>query len=210
MPSRWRAAVGVGDDPAPVVAVAQAWRSTECRATAPPPEDPLAAALAGALSGDEEAFRVLYRSTQPILLRYLYVLVGSDAADVASEAWLQICRDLQRFSGDIHGFRAWSMTVARNRAMDHVRRMRRRPETVHDEHYLTSLAASVDTATEVIEGNATAEVLRLVRSLPRIRPRRCCCGRLSGSTSRPRRRFSGSVPAPFVLPLIVGSGVWPK
>jgi len=127
----------------------------------------LAEALAGALAGDEEGFRVLYRSMQPILLRYLSVLVGSDAADVASESWLQICRDLQRFSGDIQGFRAWSMTVARHRAMDHVRRMRRRPQTVDDEHYLTSLAASADTAAEVTEGIATAEVLRLVASLPR-------------------------------------------
>ncbi|HUA29074.1 MAG TPA: hypothetical protein VMC03_09315, partial [Streptosporangiaceae bacterium] len=44
--------------------------------------------------GDGEAFRVLYRDTQPRLLRYLRALVGDDAEDVASETWLQISRDL--------------------------------------------------------------------------------------------------------------------
>ena len=43
-------------------------------------------------SRDEDAFRVLYRTVQPGLLRYLRVLVGDDAEDVASEAWLQIAR----------------------------------------------------------------------------------------------------------------------
>ncbi|HTW03692.1 MAG TPA: hypothetical protein VMF87_25560, partial [Streptosporangiaceae bacterium] len=54
------------------------------------------AALTGVLEraqrGDGEAFRELYRDTQPRLLRYLRALVGDDAEDVASETWLQISR----------------------------------------------------------------------------------------------------------------------
>src|SRR5687768_7618159 len=82
----------------------------------------LAAALPEAQHGDEDAFRVLYRSVQPALLRYLRVLVGEDAEDVASEAWLQIARDLASFRGDVDGFRGWATTIARHRAMDHLRR----------------------------------------------------------------------------------------
>ncbi len=62
------------------------------------PEDPDAVVRA-AQNGDEDAFRQLYRLQQPALLRYLRVLVGEDAEDVASEAWLQIARDLRGFSG---------------------------------------------------------------------------------------------------------------
>src|SRR5579885_3861705 len=55
--------------------------------------DPSTALRAAREDGDEGAFRVLYRAVQPGLLRYLRALVGEDAEDVASEAWLQIARD---------------------------------------------------------------------------------------------------------------------
>ncbi|HEX3592520.1 MAG TPA: hypothetical protein VHV74_23100, partial [Pseudonocardiaceae bacterium] len=57
-----------------------------------PADNDVSAAIALAQRGDERAFRVLYRAVQPRLLRYLRVLVGQDAEDVASEAWLQIAR----------------------------------------------------------------------------------------------------------------------
>jgi len=128
--------------------------------------DPLGAALAAALSGDEEAFRVLYRGIQPGLVRYLRALVGADADDVASETWLQVCRDLPRFSGDLPGFRGWCATVARNRAMDHLRRVRRRPETVSDDTYLAEVADSGDTAMLATDAIATRHALALIASLP--------------------------------------------
>src|SRR5689334_23602227 len=82
---------------------------------------------AAARLGDEDAFRALYRDVQPKLLRYLRVLVGPDAEDVASDAWLQIARDLGTFRGNLDGFRGWATTIARNRAMDHLRHQQRRP-----------------------------------------------------------------------------------
>ena len=96
---------------------------------ADPTGDPhdLGVALAAAKAGDELAFRLIYRAQQPALLRYLSVLVGADAEDVASEAWLKIARDLRAFQGDWDGFRGWAATVARHRAMDHRRRVQRRP-----------------------------------------------------------------------------------
>ena len=68
--------------------------------------------MARAQRGDAEAFRALYRDTQPRLLRYLRALAGEDAEDVASEAWLQIARDLPGFAGDVDQFRGWAAAVA--------------------------------------------------------------------------------------------------
>ncbi|MGH3647334.1 MAG: RNA polymerase sigma factor [Micromonosporaceae bacterium] len=124
-------------------------------------------AVAAAQAGSEESFRALYRAVQPALLRYLRTLVGQDAEDVASEAWLQIARDIRTFRGDFDDFRAWTATVARNRAMDHVRKVRRRPAdpVPHDE--LLELAATDDTATRAIDSDDTRTALRLIARLPR-------------------------------------------
>ena len=79
----------------------------------------LTAALDAAQRGDEAGFVALYRDVQPRLLRYATVLVGRDnAEDVTAEAWLQICRDLHRFTGDIDRFRGWAATIVHHRAMD--------------------------------------------------------------------------------------------
>src|SRR5262245_41452410 len=87
--------------------------------------DDLAELVREAAGGDEVAFRLLYRAVQPGLLRYLRGLVGEDAEDVASEAWLQIARDIRGFRGDGDGFRGWAATVGRHRALDHLRHRRR-------------------------------------------------------------------------------------
>jgi RNA polymerase sigma-70 factor, ECF subfamily len=128
----------------------------------------LDSAIGQAQAGDEAAFRVLYRDTQPRVLRYLQAIVGADAEDVASETWLQVARDLPGFRGDGDGFRGWVATVARHRATDHLRRARRRPQpaavTVAD---LETWAASDDTAGQALELMATAEALALISQLPR-------------------------------------------
>ena len=96
------------------------------------PSDPLDAAVERMLDGDEDAFREVYRTVQPPLLRYLTVLVGADAEDVASDTWAQAFWDLSRFEGDADGFRGWVTTIGRNRALDHVRRSKRQPLVVDD------------------------------------------------------------------------------
>ncbi|MFB7620295.1 RNA polymerase sigma factor [Kitasatospora sp. NPDC056181] len=144
--------------------------------SAPPPEAApadLSAAVRAAQDGDEEAFRLLFRSVQPGLLRYLRVLVGGrpedaqDAEDIASEAWLQIARDLRTFSGDGDGFRGWAATIARNRALDHLRARRRRPVADLPFEYLSELAAGDDTAGAALASVGTADALALISRLPR-------------------------------------------
>jgi RNA polymerase sigma-70 factor, ECF subfamily len=127
----------------------------------------LAAALAEAQAGNPDAFRVLYRDTQPRLLRYLYALVGDDAEDIASETWLHIARDLHTFHGDPDGFRGWAATIARHRALDHLRRHTRRPPPLPvPDTDLATLAALDDTATTALDAVATTAAIRLIATLP--------------------------------------------
>nr|WP_202035154.1 RNA polymerase sigma factor [Streptomyces mexicanus] len=127
----------------------------------------LTAAVLAAQDGDETAFRTVYRSVHPRLLGYIRTLVGDpDAEDVASEAWLQIARDLRRFSGDADRFRGWAARIARNRALDHIRMRGRRPAIGGDETELTGRPAESDTASEAIESLATGTTLSLIARLP--------------------------------------------
>jgi RNA polymerase sigma-70 factor, ECF subfamily len=124
-------------------------------------------ALRRAQAGDEAAFRVIYREVQPGLLRYLRVLVGDDAEDVASEAWLQIVRDLNSFTGDVDGFRGWAATIARNRALDHLRRQKRRPVADADTEHLAAMPSGQDTADSALEIISTEQAVALIATLPR-------------------------------------------
>ncbi|WP_338058197.1 RNA polymerase sigma factor [Streptomyces avicenniae] len=121
-----------------------------------------------AQSGDEAAFRAVYRAVHPRLLGYVRTIVAEpDAEDVTAEAWLQIARDLGRFSGDADRFRGWTARIARNRALDHLRARGRRPqETCADEDDLADLPSSADTAEEAIAALDTSRVLQLVAELP--------------------------------------------
>ncbi|WP_370128147.1 RNA polymerase sigma factor [Streptacidiphilus sp. EB103A] len=117
--------------------------------------------------GDEAAFRALFRAVQPGLLRYLAVLVGEDAEDVASEAWLQITRDLGSFSGDFDGFRGWAATIGRNRAMDLLRSRRRRPRGSLPVETLLDRPSAEDTERTALATVGTAEALALIAGLSR-------------------------------------------
>lgn len=127
----------------------------------------LTAAVLAAQDGNETAFRTVYRAVHPRLLGYVRTLVGDpDAEDVASEAWLQIARDLDRFSGDADRFRGWAARIARNRALDHIRMRGRRPAIGGDETELTGKPADADTADEAMESLATGDALALIAQLP--------------------------------------------
>ncbi|MFJ6634579.1 RNA polymerase sigma factor [Streptomyces sp. NPDC091376] len=127
----------------------------------------LTAAVGAAQDGDEDAFRTVYRAVHPRLLGYIRTLVGEpEAEDVASEAWLQIARDLDRFSGDADRFRGWAARIARNRALDHIRMRGRRPAVGGDETELTGKPAESDTAGEAMEALATGRTMALIAQLP--------------------------------------------
>ncbi|MEV1077941.1 RNA polymerase sigma factor [Streptomyces sp. NPDC050211] len=127
----------------------------------------LGAAVARAQDGDEAAFAVAYRIVQPGLLGYLRGIVGEDAEDVASDAWLEIARDLGRFKGDGAGFRGWTATIARHRALDHLRRQKVRPRSTATEQDVLDLPSAHSTHDQALEAISTEYALELVRGLPR-------------------------------------------
>ncbi|MGQ0626170.1 MAG: RNA polymerase sigma factor [Sporichthyaceae bacterium] len=130
-------------------------------------DDELARVLAGAQQGGEDDFRVLYRNLAPGLLSYLRVLVGDAAQDVASEAWLQIARDLVKFRGDADGFRGWCARIARNRAVDHLRRLRSRPVAAGmPVEEFVDLPAPDDTTAAALELADGSAALALIATLP--------------------------------------------
>ncbi|HJQ03782.1 MAG TPA: RNA polymerase sigma factor [Jatrophihabitans sp.] len=137
------------------------------RSAAVPNTDERAGWISAAQAGDEAAFTALYLDTQPRLLGYATGLVCADAEEVTAEAWLQIARDLPRFTGDLDAFRGWACRIVRNRAIDSVRARGRRP--VHT----TGLAAVAaepteqDAAESALTNLATAAAIALIARLPR-------------------------------------------
>jgi RNA polymerase sigma-70 factor (ECF subfamily) len=129
----------------------------------------LGAVVGRAQQGDAEAFRLLYRDIQPRLLRYLHATAGQDAEDIASETWLQVTRDLPGFTGSYDGFRGWVATIARHRALDHLRKTTRRPALpvpAEDLAAWPAAGAAADTAQTAIDAVATGHAVALIATLP--------------------------------------------
>lgn len=123
--------------------------------------------LVAARGGDQQAFGQVYRDLHPRLLRYAAVLVGQDAEDVVSDAWLQIARDRHRFAGDLLNFRAWTARIVRNRAVDHLRAQARRPQHAAGLSSVLDRPSLDDTAQSATDAIATGAALALIATLPR-------------------------------------------
>lgn len=123
-------------------------------------------ALRAAVTGAEDGFRVLYRDLQPRLLRYATALVGAEAEDVTAETWLQVARDLRRFTGDLDGFRGWVCTICRNRAMDTARAGSRRPAVPTDLSTLAEQPDPQDTAGDALDAIGTRWAMQQILALP--------------------------------------------
>ena len=122
--------------------------------------------LAGAKGGDEGCFVLLFRGVQPALLRYLSVVGGPLADDVAGDTWVSVVRGLDRFSGDEAGWRSWVFTIAHARLRDAQRKLGRLPVPVDDEE-LHAEVSRVDVWGDVEEILSTEDALRLIARLPR-------------------------------------------
>ncbi|WP_298338277.1 RNA polymerase sigma factor [Ferrimicrobium sp.] len=98
--------------------------------------------LQQAQRGDEVAFRVIYRTYHPGLLRFLRGRLGGDAEDVAAEVWISVTKGLSKFVGDELAFRAWIFATARRRTIDLYRRRAVRPQIARDAdvHELSEVA----------------------------------------------------------------------
>ncbi|MFD9073407.1 RNA polymerase sigma factor, partial [Streptomyces lasiicapitis] len=154
----------------------------------------LTRALADAGQGDEAAFALVYQWVHPGLLGYVRGIVGDESEDVASEAWLQIARDLERFSGDGADFRRWAAAIARNRARDHIRRRMSRPRLSLTDGDALDVPDARDTAEEVLEALATDDTVDLVAALPPDQGKAVFLGVLVGMDSPSAARVLGKRP----------------
>ena len=74
-----------------------------------------------------------YKALAPAVLAYLRAQRVADPEDLLGEVFLQVARDIGRFSGDAAGMRRWVFAIAHNRVLDARRRVARRPRVVDGE-----------------------------------------------------------------------------
>jgi RNA polymerase sigma-70 factor (ECF subfamily) len=107
-------------------------RSSDSSAAA---ERTLPAVVALARDGDGEALRLLYLRYADSVYGYVASIVRDphDAEDITAEVFARLARSLGRYRVGAAPFSAWLLRVARNAALDHLRRRRSVPcADVHD------------------------------------------------------------------------------
>lgn len=89
------------------------------------------------LAGRSEQFSLLVERYQGPLIHFLRQLLKEDEIifDCAQEAFLAAYRNLWRYS-DNYSFRSWLYTIARNKAMDMLRKRRKEVPLVEDEQII--------------------------------------------------------------------------
>jgi RNA polymerase sigma-70 factor (ECF subfamily) len=117
------------------------------------------AMVEAAARGDVTAFRQLHREFAPMVHGLLLARVDpASADDLTQEVFINAWRGLER----LHDPRAWPAylaTIARNRALDHVRRDRRTKTLPPDSELVTS---APDAAVRV----EAEQLLAIIRELP--------------------------------------------
>lgn len=115
------------------------------------------ATLNAAKDGAEWAWAALYRDLAGPVTGYLASRGARDAEDLASETFLQVARNIQRFEGEEVAFRSWVFVIAHRRLIDWRRSQSRRPSTVplatHDGEQ-----SGGDVEVEAIDRVVTAEL----------------------------------------------------
>ncbi len=120
--------------------------------------------------GDAGAFDILYQRHKGPLYRYLTRLLAHDqtAEEIYQDVWLRLIQARSRYQASA-SFRTYLFQIARNRALDHFRSQRRRPQlATHDPADTDELpdAQQLDVADLVHNHSCLARLLELVRDLP--------------------------------------------
>ena len=121
--------------------------------------------LAAARAGSDWAWERIYADLAGSVIGYLRVHGAAEPEDVAGEVFLQVVRDLRRFSGDERDFRAWVFTIVHRRLLDERRRRARRP-AVPVEDLAPLAGSSPDAGAEALAGLDRTRVLALLADLP--------------------------------------------
>ena len=87
--------------------------------------------------GDLDAFNEIVTRYQNAVYGVALKMVRNPATaeDLTQDTFISAFRNIAKFRGG--NFRAWLLRIARNATYDHLRRMKRRPETSIEENYVT-------------------------------------------------------------------------
>ena len=119
-----------------------------------------------ARAGSDWAWADIYDGLAPVVLGYLRGRGGPDPEDLLGETFLHAVRNVRTFEGDERAFRAWLLSIAHRRLVDHFRYRGRRPVLPATQEELTTLAgATGDVADEIVERSAVHEVLVALKEL---------------------------------------------
>jgi RNA polymerase sigma-70 factor, ECF subfamily len=132
--------------------------------------------LTRARSGDAEAFGVIWRTYQPLLLRYLRGRGFAEPQDLATQVWVGVVGSLGSFEGRGDDFGKWLFAIAHRRVVDERRRWARQSRLVApvlghcdttEEEYerRDSLDRAVDLVAKLPETMANAILLRVLADL---------------------------------------------
>lgn len=79
--------------------------------------------IASAARGDAVAFGQIYTQTAPRVRRYVRTIIRNpwDAEDVTQDAFVKILTGIGQYDPARGAFSAWSLRIARNAAIDHIR-----------------------------------------------------------------------------------------
>jgi RNA polymerase sigma factor (sigma-70 family) len=83
--------------------------------------------LARAQAGSGDAFSAIWAEYAGPVAAYLRAKGMPDADDLTSEVFISVFTGIRQFTGDERQFRSWLFTIAHRRAIDHWRKVGRRP-----------------------------------------------------------------------------------
>lgn len=130
----------------------------------------LVSLIAAVAKGDEVAFERLYAATRAKLFGVvLRILRRQDLAEeVIQETYVKIWNSAGRFNPDLASPITWMASIARNRAIDVVRK---RSETSIEEEP-TAMEVAADTPDPLARREMTEELKRLLECVGRLEPER--------------------------------------
>lgn len=116
---------------------------------------------------DADAFETLYDRHLSSAYALAYRIVGSAAPanDVCQEAFLAVWRSAGTFDAALGNVRSWVLTIVRNRAVDHLRRVTRtkdhevQDEALAERHPAPAAAGTEASALRSAEAGNTRELL---------------------------------------------------
>ncbi|MCI0349416.1 MAG: sigma-70 family RNA polymerase sigma factor [Acidobacteriales bacterium] len=119
--------------------------------------------VSGIRSGDEHAMAQLYDRYSPVVYSVALRVLGDTGAaeDVLQEVFLQLWRNPVAFDSNRGSLGAWLAVIARNRAIDSLRK--RKPETNSEE---VVLSVDIDLESETERRRVLEKVRGVINALP--------------------------------------------